>query len=108
MADLYFNDLTITARREVLDDILAYATAETLWAVAPELDPSNVIDDGHQLCYRYDTKGGRSVEMVERLAKLFPEALVLLTFQNNNTACYGHLVYAEGRELRCEVFQGSV
>lgn len=105
MANLYFNNLTITARRTVLDEIRGYVNADTLWAANPQLDPSDVIDDGHQILYRYETKGGRSMEMIETLVQRFPEAHVLLTFRNDNEAISGFMAYADGEEVAAQVFE---
>ena len=79
--------------------------AETLWAYEPELESHNVTDAGDELRYRYDTKGGFSVPCIETLAQQFPEARFMLAFTNQNEFVHGFVEYADGHELRGNVFE---
>lgn len=96
MANLFFNDLTISADRNVLDKIRLHVNADVLWAAKRELDAEDLTDTGTQLCCLYDTKGGRSMERIELLARRFPDAYFLLTFRNENASIYGFVEYAYG------------
>lgn len=104
MADLLFNKVSITASRDVLDKVLEYATGDTFNAVQSNLHPSDVIDEGHQLEYYYETKFV-CADRIEALAKRFPDAQFLLIFRNNNESFYGYAEYADGKEIRGKTFE---
>lgn len=105
MPNLFLNDLTITAEGPILDQIRLSVSADTRWIATPENDSRELQKQGDRLRYLFLTIDRQALESVDALARRFPDAHLLLKFENHSESIFGFVEYASGMEPRGKVFE---